>query len=61
MLAQTLAHHKILEKIGEGVLTDLEGRRGHLGTQGLATDGRYLYFRWEEELGDIWVMDVVQN
>ena len=28
-----------------------------LGTQGLATDGRYLYFRWEEELGDIWVMD----
>ncbi len=25
------------------------------------TDGDYLYFDWEEDLGDIWVMDVVQD
>jgi hypothetical protein len=24
----------------------------------LATDGEYLYFTWEEDFGDIWVMDV---
>ena len=44
----------------ERALTDLEGRRGQLGSRGLATDGHYLYFRWDEDLGDIWVMDVVQ-
>jgi hypothetical protein len=26
----------------------------------LATDGRYLYFTWEESRGDIWVADLVQ-
>jgi len=25
----------------------------------LSTDGAYLYFTWEQDLGDIWVMDVV--
>ena len=34
------------------------GRRGHIGTEAFATDGRYLYFTWEDDLGDIWVMDV---
>jgi Tol biopolymer transport system component len=43
----------------ERPVTDLKGRPGRLGDQGLATDGRYLYFRWEEDTGDIWVMDVV--
>jgi Tol biopolymer transport system component len=39
-------------------LTKLEGRRGALGAV-FATDGRYLYFTWREDDGDIWVMDVV--
>ena len=39
-------------------LTDLSGRRGTLGIA-IATDGKFLYFTWEEDLGDIWVMDVV--
>jgi TolB protein len=38
-------------------LTDLQGRYGNLGRY-LATDDQYLYFIWEEDLGDIWVMDV---
>ena len=38
-------------------LTRLEGRRGSIGN--LATDGRYLYFPWQEDDGDIWVMNVV--
>jgi hypothetical protein len=25
----------------------------------LATDGEHLYFSWREDVGDIWVMDVV--
>ncbi|MEO7134529.1 MAG: DPP IV N-terminal domain-containing protein, partial [Vicinamibacterales bacterium] len=41
-------------------LTRLDGRRGTLG-QGLTTDGRYLYFTWREDDGDIWVMDVVKK
>jgi hypothetical protein len=24
----------------------------------LGTDGKYLYFTWEEDFGDIWLMDV---
>jgi len=39
-------------------LTDLVGRPGQLGSH-LATDGDYLYFTWQEALGDIWVRDVV--
>lgn len=40
-------------------LTDLSGTRGRLVWQALTTDGRYLYFAWQEGLGDIWVADVV--
>jgi TolB protein len=40
-------------------VTDFSGRRGQLGWVAAATDGHYLYFTWEEDLGDIWVMDVV--
>jgi TolB protein len=43
---------------GERPVTDFAGKRGRLGREALATDGRYLYFTWEEDLGDIWVMDV---
>ena len=39
-------------------LTKLEGRRGDSGYI-ISTDGRYLYFTWNDDDGDIWVMDVV--
>jgi len=42
----------------EGPVTDLRGRPGRLGVHGLTTDGKYVYFRWDEDTGDIWVMDV---
>lgn len=41
-------------------LTDLRGRRGSLVANSLATDGRYLYFSWQEDLGDLWVADLVR-
>jgi Tol biopolymer transport system component len=41
--------------------TRFEGRRGQLGNDALATDGRYLYFTWRQDLGDLWVMDVVES
>jgi Tol biopolymer transport system component len=44
----------------EQPVTDLRGRRGRL-SYALATDGRYLYFTWRDDVGDIWVMDVVQQ
>ena len=40
-------------------LTDLRGRRGEL-VENFATDGKYLYFMWREDDGDIWVMDVAK-
>jgi Tol biopolymer transport system component len=45
---------------GGRAVTDLRGRRGMPGPNALATDGRYLYFAWDEDLGDLWVMDVVR-
>ena len=51
----------MLEDESERPMTDLAGRHGELGGYALATDGHYLYFAWEEDLGDIWVMDVVQD
>ena len=45
----------------ERPVTDLRGRRGYLESLSLATDGRYLYFTWGEDLSDIWVMDVVRE
>ena len=45
----------------ERQLTDLTGRHGVLGGNGLTTDGAYLYFVWVDNLGDIWVMDVVSD
>ena len=40
----------------ERQLTDLEGRSFGGIPQ---TDGKYIYFLWQENIGDIWVMDVV--
>lgn len=42
----------------ERAVTDLSGRPGSTGDLALATDGRYLYFTWEGDVGDIWVADV---
>ncbi len=43
----------------ERPVTDFGGRPGYLQGQALATDGRSLYVTWSEDLGDLWVMDVV--
>ena len=45
----------------ENPVTDLSGRYGRLQVSSLDTDREYLYFIWTENLGDIWVMDVVQE
>jgi hypothetical protein len=50
-----------MEDRREYPVTDLTGRRGILSLHALATEGEYLYFTWGEELGDIWVMDVVRE
>jgi len=42
-------------------VTDFEGRTGSLHNEELVTDGQYLYFGWREDIGDIWVMDVVRE
>jgi Tol biopolymer transport system component len=42
----------------ERLVADLSGRRGHIGFQPPSTDGRYLYFTWRDDLGDVWLMDV---
>jgi Tol biopolymer transport system component len=44
----------------ERLLVDLRGRRGSIGVYGTPTDGKYIYFVWTEDVGDIWVMDVEQ-
>jgi TolB protein len=43
----------------ERPVTAFTGRPGKLATTALATDGRSLYFGWEDPRGDIWVADVV--
>ncbi len=45
----------------ERPLTNLASRRGSPAPNALATDGDYVYFAWQEDLGDIWVMDVVTD
>ena len=48
-----------IEDGSERPMTDLRGRRGSMGPTAIATDGNHLYFTWEDDLGDIWVMDMV--
>ena len=48
-----------LFKVKKAVL--LSHRGYDIGALSLATDGKYLYFTWRQDLGDIWVMDVVQE
>jgi hypothetical protein len=45
----------------ERPVTALTGHLGHLMPSALATDGRRLFFSWEENIGDIWVMDVTSS
>lgn len=42
----------------ERPVTDLSVRRGNLGEMALATDGHQLFFTWEEDIGDLWVMEI---
>lgn len=44
----------------ERPLVDLKGRRGSIGVYGTPTDGKYVYFVWTEDVGNLWVMDVAQ-
>ena len=41
------------------LLVELSGRPGELGFYGTPTDGRFVYFVWTQDLGDLWVMDSV--
>ncbi len=45
----------------ERKLTELSGRRGNVNRVSTDTDGRHFYFSWQEDLADIWVMDVVTD
>jgi eukaryotic-like serine/threonine-protein kinase len=49
-----------LDSKQERPITALTGRRGRIGSWGLATDGRFVYFVWVEGRGDIWVADLIQ-
>ena len=42
-------------------VTDLKGRYGALWWAGKAIGAEHVYFIWKEDLGDIWVMDVVTD
>ena len=42
-------------------VTDLSTRLGQVGRPALATDGDNLYFTWDQDLGDIWTMDVTEQ
>ena len=45
----------------ERPVTALTGRLGNLMQAALATDGPRLFFCWEENVRDIWVMDVTST
>jgi len=47
-----------IENRQKRAMTDLSGRVGRLARAALAVQGSFLYFVWEQDLGDIWVMDV---
>ncbi len=42
-------------------LTDLAGKRGRPSGWAPDTDGEYVYFTWRDDVGDIWVMDVIEQ
>ncbi len=60
MSAQTTFGRCQREDGTEHPVTDLSGRYGRLQEDPcFDTDREYLYFIWAEDLGDIWVIDVV--
>ena len=50
-----------LEHSTERPATQLEGKRGRIAGQSVATDGEHLYFIWGQDRSDIWVMDVMTD
>jgi Tol biopolymer transport system component len=54
---ETNVHAVSIDGSSQRQMTVLGGRRGAMGC--MTTDGRNLFFTWEEDLGDLWVMDVV--
>lgn len=48
-----------LEGGSERRMTRFSQKAGRVGPYTLAADKGYLYFAWRNDLGDIWVMDVV--
>ncbi len=42
-------------------VTNLAGRPGGLQQLGLATDGQHIYFTWMNDIGDVWVADLVER
>ena len=50
-----------LEDGNERRLTRFSQKTGSLGRYSLAADEEYLYFTWRNDLGDIWVMDVLSD
>jgi len=42
-------------------MSDFAGRPGALNHLSLATDGKSLFFSWDDDLGDLWVMDVARG
>jgi Tol biopolymer transport system component/predicted Ser/Thr protein kinase len=49
-----------LETGVERQLTEFAGKAGNIGIFGLATDGTYLYFTWQEARADLWTMEVAR-
>ncbi|HEY3158596.1 MAG TPA: protein kinase [Vicinamibacterales bacterium] len=47
-----------LKDRSERPVTNLVGKRGTVGQMQPSTDGTFLYFPWQDDLADIWVMDV---
>jgi Tol biopolymer transport system component len=51
----------MLGKPGEVRLAELTNSRGTLGASALATDGKFIYFQWQETTGDLWVAELVEQ
>jgi eukaryotic-like serine/threonine-protein kinase len=49
-----------LKDQSERPVTNLLGKRGTVGIMPPSTDGKFLYFPWQDDLADIWMMDVAQ-
>jgi Tol biopolymer transport system component len=47
-----------LKDLSERPVTNLVGKRGTVGVMQPSTDGTFLYFPWQDDLADIWVMDI---